>query len=144
MELLTKVLQNIEIETSSHQLFLESEQEILKHHLDEDKAAQNAPSQTRPEPGRGYSGANQSNNSDMESHIGPVQFNMGGIQVDAEQVISKIHVWPELTTPSQFKSANFIHRTAKTSEMPSQTASVLKESLYQVSGHQAMLLKMPD
>ena len=76
----------LEVETSDMQVFLAKQVEILEQlRAEDDKERSNKP-------------APQLDMSPMEDegrvneHIGPVQFNMGGIQVDAEDMLKKLKV----------------------------------------------------
>ncbi|KAG2417324.1 hypothetical protein HFD88_008543 [Aspergillus terreus] len=74
----------IEIETSDMQSFLTKELEVLeqlKAEDDKDRAAKQVP-QLEMSP--------LEDNGRVNEHIGPVQFNMGGIQVDADDMLRKL------------------------------------------------------
>ncbi|KAL4799685.1 dynein light intermediate chain-domain-containing protein [Aspergillus venezuelensis] len=74
----------IEVETSDMQGFLTKQLEVLeqlKIEDEKDRAAKKAP-QLEMSP--------LEDNSRVNEHIGPVQFNMGGIQVDADDMLQKL------------------------------------------------------
>lgn len=75
----------IEIETEDMQTFLAKQLEVLeklKLEDEKDRAARKVP---KPELATDESGR-------VNEHIGPVQFNMGGIQVDADDMLRKLKV----------------------------------------------------
>ncbi|KAL1974599.1 hypothetical protein VTN31DRAFT_4803 [Thermomyces dupontii] len=75
----------IEIETEDMQTFLAKQQEILeklKAEDEKDRAARKVPKQLEMSPNLDEGLVND--------HIGPVQFNMGGIQVDADDMLRKL------------------------------------------------------
>lgn len=80
----------IEIETMDHQQFLTRQSEMLEQLKAEDeklerqalKGGTKEPENAVDESGR------------VNEHIGPVQFNMGGIQVDADDMLKKLKVSP--------------------------------------------------
>lgn len=79
----------IEIETEDMQTFLAKQQEILeklKAEDEKDRAARKVPKQLEMSPNLDEGLVND--------HIGPVQFNMGGIQVDADDMLRKLKVNP--------------------------------------------------
>lgn len=76
----------IEVDTTDMQGFLTKQLEVLeqlKIEDEKDRAAKKAP-QLEMSP--------LEDNSRVNEHIGPVQFNMGGIQVDADDMLQKIKV----------------------------------------------------
>ena len=80
----------LEVESISHQKFLESQLEILDKLNAEDEKRK-----TKSEPRKNTSATAVQHNSAggvIEDQIGPVQFNMGGIQVDAEDMVKKLKV----------------------------------------------------
>lgn len=94
-------IDGIEVQAQDHQQFLSQQLEILERLRLEDerekasKDAKKTGSGTvtpAPDGARTVSGA--SGSGVVEEHIGPVQFNMGGIQVDAEDVVRRIRVCP--------------------------------------------------
>jgi dynein light intermediate chain 1 len=86
--LVRKPESGIEVESEDVQIFLAEQAKILEKLQEEDKAEKANKDQKKPlssqiaSDGRSY----------VEEHIGPVQFNMGGIQVDADYTISQIKV----------------------------------------------------
>lgn len=80
----------IEIETEDMQTFLAKQLEVLeqlKAEDEKDRAAKKIPKQLEMSPNLDESGR-------VNEHIGPVQFNMGGIQVDADDMLRKLKVSP--------------------------------------------------
>ena len=79
----------LEVESISHQKFLESQLEILDKLNAEDEKQK-----TKAEPKKDASTTATRSyvNGAVEDQIGPVQFNMGGIQVDAEDMVKKLKV----------------------------------------------------
>lgn len=78
----------IEIETEDMQAFFTKQLEVLeqlKFEDERDRAARKIPKQLEMSPNLDDSGR-------VNEHIGPVQFNMGGIQVDADDMVRKLKV----------------------------------------------------
>ncbi|OXV06566.1 hypothetical protein Egran_05661 [Elaphomyces granulatus] len=76
----------IEIETEDMQAFFTKQLEVLeqlKIEDERDRAARKIPKQLEMSPNLDDSGR-------VNEHIGPVQFNMGGIQVDADDMVRKL------------------------------------------------------
>lgn len=83
----------IEVETSEMQGFLSKQLEVLeqlKHEDEKDRAAKQVP-QVEMTP--------LDDNGRVNEHIGPVQFNMGGIQVDADDMLRKLKVSSPVLKP---------------------------------------------
>jgi dynein light intermediate chain 1 len=76
----------LEVQCKDAQLFLAEQAEILDELGREDERAQRL-QETKKNLGSMAAG-------DIEEHIGPVQFNMGGIQIDAEDQLKKLKVSP--------------------------------------------------
>jgi dynein light intermediate chain 1 len=76
----------LEVQCKDAQLFLAEQAEILEGLGKEDERVQ------RLQEGRKNVGNPAA--GDIEEHIGPVQFNMGGIQIDAEDQLKKLKVRP--------------------------------------------------
>lgn len=76
----------LEVDSSDMQEFLEKQSEVLeelKKKDDKDRASQPVPQlEMSPMDDQGR----------VNEHIGPVQFNMGGIQVDADDMLKKLRV----------------------------------------------------
>jgi len=78
----------IEIETEDMQSFLGQQVDVLeqlKIEDEKDRAARKIPKQLEMSPNLEETGR-------VNEHIGPVQFNMGGIQVDADDMLRKLKV----------------------------------------------------
>lgn len=76
----------VEVETSDTQGFLAKQVEVLeqlKAEDEKDRSSQQAP-QLEMSP--------MDDQGKVNEHIGPVQFNMGGIQVDADDMLKKLRV----------------------------------------------------
>lgn len=84
----------IEIETQDMQGFLGQQVDVLeqlKADDEKDRAANKVPKQLDMSPDLEESGR-------VNEHIGPVQFNMGGIQVDADDMLRKLKVgFPDIS-----------------------------------------------
>lgn len=82
----------IEVETSDMQGFLAKQVELLEQlRAEDDKERSNQPTpQLEMSP--------MEDEGRVNEHIGPVQFNMGGIQVDAEDMLKKLKVSSSLYT----------------------------------------------
>lgn len=84
---------NLEIETEDTQKFLESQLmklETYKQKIEEESKEQDGERNRTKKPTRGLDeDGRQANVSD---HIGPVQFNVGGIQVDADDMVKRLQV----------------------------------------------------
>lgn len=78
----------IEVESENVQTFLAEQAKILEKLQEEDKTEKANKDQKKPL----SSQITSDGRSHVEEHIGPVQFNMGGIQVDADYTISQIKV----------------------------------------------------
>lgn len=77
----------IEVETTDMQTFFGKQQEVLeqlKIEDEKDRAVNKMPPQLEMSP--------LEDNGRVNEHIGPVQFNMGGIQVDADDMLRKLKV----------------------------------------------------
>jgi dynein light intermediate chain 1, cytosolic len=74
----------LEIEGKDTQIFLSEQAALLEGLSREDERSQQARESKKT---LGPSGA-----GDVEEHIGPVQFNMGGIQMDAEDMVKRLKV----------------------------------------------------
>ncbi|KAF2104563.1 hypothetical protein NA57DRAFT_13223, partial [Rhizodiscina lignyota] len=88
---------SVEVQAQDQQQFLGQQLEILERLRLEDErekasnAAKKPPSALPPVSSDGGRSASAASGSGVvEEHIGPVQFNMGGIQVDAEDVVRRI------------------------------------------------------
>ena len=78
------------------QAFLSKQLEVLeqlKIEDERDRAARKMPKQLEMSPNLDDSGR-------VNEHIGPVQFNMGGIQVDADDMVRKLKVSWAILFPS--------------------------------------------
>ncbi|CRG87643.1 Cytoplasmic dynein 1 light intermediate chain 1 [Talaromyces islandicus] len=87
----------VEIETQDMQGFLGQQVEVLeqlKADEEKDRAANKAPKQLDMSPDLEESGR-------VNEHIGPVQFNMGGIQVDADDMLRKLKEREANRTPKK-------------------------------------------
>lgn len=94
--------QQLEVETEDVQLFLGDQLKLLDQFRQKDEAKRDK--EAKESKRRESSGGSGSNNnviasSDdpaevISSHIGPVQFNIGGIQVDADDMLERIKVCP--------------------------------------------------
>jgi dynein light intermediate chain 1, cytosolic len=74
----------LEVQCKDGQIFLSEQAEILEELSKEDERNQRL-QETKKNLG-------PLNSGDIEEHIGPVQFNMGGIQIDAEDQLKKLKV----------------------------------------------------
>lgn len=86
----------LEIECTPDQTFLASQSERLEAYRAEDETAKKTREVQRTRPGGGAGtpnlGGNEESSRAMAEHVGPVQFNMGGIQYDAEDVLRRLKV----------------------------------------------------
>jgi dynein light intermediate chain 1 len=101
----------VEIETQDMQGFLGQQVEVLeqlKADDEKDRAANKVPEQLDMSPDLEESGR-------VNEHIGPVQFNMGGIQVDADDMLRKLKVsFSQSSPPSpSIIVANGLSRNAR-------------------------------
>ena len=98
----------LEFEAMSMQEFLGNQADVMERLKAEEESGE---SETRP-PGRSIS-ANKSRDvsrdaeerSRVGDHIGPVQFNMGGIQVDAEDMLNRLKDREREETPDRDPTA---------------------------------------
>lgn len=77
----------VEVETTDMQTFFSKQQEVLealKIEDEKDRAVNKMPPQLEMSP--------LEDSGRVNEHIGPVQFNMGGIQVDADDMLRKLKV----------------------------------------------------
>jgi dynein light intermediate chain 1 len=112
----------VEVETSDMQTFLTSQVEYLeqlKIEDEKDRAAKKTP-QLEMSP--------LDDNGRVNEHIGPVQMNMGGIQVDAEDMVRKLKVtlvhlilYKQNNTDCQFRNEKPVAPHAKTPSPPQPT-----------------------
>ena len=82
----------IEISTSTTQSFLTTQLEVLEKLKAEEEAAAAASSEKDPNNSNTFSNSanNKPHDERVNEHIGPVQVNMGGIQVDADDMLKKL------------------------------------------------------
>lgn len=78
----------IEISTPTTQAFLATQVEVLEKLKAEEEAA--AASERDPNNGTFSNATNKPHDERVNEHIGPVQVNMGGIQVDADDMLKKL------------------------------------------------------
>ena len=83
---------SIEISTSTTQAFLTTQLEVLEKLKAEEEAAAAASSEKDPNNSNTFSNSanNEPHDERVNEHIGPVQVNMGGIQVDADDMLKKL------------------------------------------------------
>ena len=83
---------SIEISTSTTQSFLTTQLEVLEKLKAEEEAAAAASSEKDPNNSNTFSNSanNKPHDERVNEHIGPVQVNMGGIQVDADDMLKKL------------------------------------------------------
>jgi dynein light intermediate chain 1 len=101
---LSKQANGIEVTSKDPQAFLTEQVSVLEQLRREDEneaAIKAARKETDGPAARSYvddaSGV-------VEEHIGPVQFNMGGIQVNADEMVKRLQVSPALTSLRDFQS----------------------------------------
>ncbi|KAI4720353.1 hypothetical protein E4T48_03402 [Aureobasidium sp. EXF-10727] len=85
----------LEVECTSDQTFLGAQAESLDRYRAEDEAAKKARDARRVANGAGTGTPTSASTDDsgakaMAEHVGPVQFNMGGIQYDADEVLRRL------------------------------------------------------
>lgn len=78
----------IEVESKDVQTFLAEQAKFLENFQEEDKAEKASKDKKKPL----SSQLAPDGQGDVEQHIGPVQFNLGGINLDADYTISQIKV----------------------------------------------------
>lgn len=94
----SKPASGIEVQTQDHQEFLSQQLEILERLRVEDEREKASKDAKKTGAGTSSTGATADAagaaraGAVVEEHIGPVQFNMGGIQVDAEDVVRRLRV----------------------------------------------------
>lgn len=94
----------LEVECTPDQAFLAAQAESLDRYRADDEAAKKARDARRVASGSG--GGPQTPSTDetgakaMAEHVGPVQFNMGGIQYDADEVLRRLKVDSPLPSAS--------------------------------------------
>ena len=83
---------SIEISTLTTQAFLTTQLEVLEKLKAEEEAAAAASSEKDPNNINTFSNStsNKPHDERVNEHIGPVQVNMGGIQVDADDILKKL------------------------------------------------------
>lgn len=96
----------LETECTPDQTFLAAQAENLDRYRAEDEAAKKARDARRAASGTGAQASStpsdESGSRAMAEHVGPVQFNMGGIQYDADEVLRRLkvdlpHLFPHKT-----------------------------------------------
>ncbi|KAH0262177.1 hypothetical protein KCU91_g13572, partial [Aureobasidium melanogenum] len=83
----------LEVECTPDQIFLAAQAESLDRYRAEDEAAKKARDARRVANGAGTpssTGTEETGAKAMAEHVGPVQFNMGGIQYDADEVLRRL------------------------------------------------------
>ncbi|KAK6003899.1 hypothetical protein QM012_008749 [Aureobasidium pullulans] len=83
----------LEVECTPDQTFLAAQAESLDRYRAEDEAAKKARDARRVANGAGTPsnlGTDETGSKAMAEHVGPVQFNMGGIQYDADEVLRRL------------------------------------------------------
>jgi dynein light intermediate chain 1 len=93
----------LEVESKDLQTFLAEQAVVVDQFGKEDDKVKVKASAQKKNLGPGNAG-------DVEEHIGRVQFNLGGIQMDAEDVMKRLKVWICITLP---KVSTDSHRTEK-------------------------------
>jgi dynein light intermediate chain 1 len=88
--LVRKSENGIEIESREVQTFLAEQSEILEGLRKEDEKEKLVKDAKKTTPASYLSSTDD--RRDVEEHIGPVQFNMGGIQVDADDMLKRLKV----------------------------------------------------
>lgn len=88
----------IQVETLDTQIFLGEQAEVLERMKAEDERAQTRARKGAPAPTG--SGIEADERGRMDEHIGPVQTNVGGIQVDADDMLKRLKVSCFLTEHS--------------------------------------------
>lgn len=99
----SKATNGIEVETQGHQEFLSQQSEILERLRVEDereKASKDVKKSGASTPGAADPAGAARAGAVVEEHIGPVHFNMGGIQVSADDVVQRLKVCSISTTTS--------------------------------------------
>ena len=83
---------SIEVSTSTTQSFLTTQLEVLEKLKADEEAAAAASSEKDPNNSNTFSNStnNKPHDERVNEHIGPVQVNMGGIQVDADDMLKKL------------------------------------------------------
>ena len=91
----------IDVSIPSHQSFLSNQQEVIERLKAEEAKSASADPSSRSTT---FSGSGQPSVPDrMNDQIGPVQVNMGGIQVDAGDVLRRLKSGRDASTPSSVK-----------------------------------------
>jgi len=98
-----KATNGIEVESKDTQTFLVEQLEVLEQlriEDERDKLARDSKKSNAP-----YTSTNDERR-DLEEHIGPVQFNMDGIQVDADDILKRLKVCLVLLPRTPIKLRN--------------------------------------
>jgi dynein light intermediate chain 1 len=103
----------LEVECTPDQTFLASQSETLDRYRAEDEQAKKAREARRVANAAPGTPSNTSSNDDtgsraMAEHVGPVQFNMGGIQYDADEVLRRLKVCIRLSLSVSISSPEHI------------------------------------
>jgi dynein light intermediate chain 1 len=99
----------LEVECTPDQTFLAAQAESLDRYRAEDEAAKKAREARRVANGSGTpsnTSTDDTGSRAMAEHVGPVQFNMGGIQYDADEVLRRLKVNDNI--PSLFQNKPLI------------------------------------
>jgi dynein light intermediate chain 1, cytosolic len=88
----TKSGNGIEVPTQDTQSFLSEQAEKLKGYTTEDDKEKLVRDAKKATPSYISTTSPADERKDVEEHIGPVQFNMGGIQVDADEMVKRLKV----------------------------------------------------
>ena len=110
---------SIEISTSTTQAFLTTQLEVLEKLKAEEEAAAAASTEKDPNNSNTFSNsANKSHDERVNEHIGPVQVNMGGIQVDADDMLKKLRSRKEGMAESGSGTAEVAPAAEKAPKIP--------------------------
>jgi len=91
----------VEVETIDTQRFLEEQAEVLEQLKAEDERVQSRARKGAPAPLG--SSVETDGNGLVDEHIGPVQTNVGGIQVDADDMLKRLKEREAIRTPRKDK-----------------------------------------
>ena len=101
----------IEVESKDTQTFLAEQLEVLEQlriEDERDKLARDSKKSNAP-----YTSTNDERR-DLEEHIGPVQFNMDGIQVDADDILKRLKVYLSASSRTLYSQCSpAFHRIAR-------------------------------
>ncbi|KAI5203492.1 hypothetical protein AUEXF2481DRAFT_1539 [Aureobasidium subglaciale EXF-2481] len=122
-------LPKLEVECTPDQTFLAAQAESLDRYRADDEAAKKAREARRVANGvtGTPSGNDESGAKAMAEHVGPVQFNMGGIQYDADEVLRRLKERNKPSTASSYAGGTTTPFSPQSPQQPSSSGTTTQD-----------------